>query len=238
MGERPLVWVAVLLVVGVGIGVLGTVLIVGTGGGSSHVVAALPTTLAPTTTTTTTVPLSGAAQELVDLLARGNTRSFHARYAVVSPTAQGQGATVSLEVWRQPPLVRQDTLVSAGGKTTDTAAFALQSGLVECTKSDPAPWTCQSASAAGTGLADLSTLTQRITAQLATASVTAKDDTVSGRPARCFTVTLDANSTQVCVDADGVPLLEASGGSQLQLQALDTEIPGGVFAVPAKVGGA
>ena len=234
--RRSPVWIVLALVAGVGIGVLGTVLIVGTGGDGS-------------------LPARGRAEH--DGAARDDHhehrpprsdgtgarrapgprqhRPFHARYTVVSPTAQGQGATVSLEVWRSPPLVRQDTVVTAQGKTTDTAAFALPSGVVQCTKTDPAAWSCQAASAPGSGLADLSTLTQRITAQLATATVTVKDDSVGGRPARCFTVTLDANSTVVCVDAGGVPLLEASGGSQLQLQTLDSDIPTGTFAPPAKV---
>src|SRR5438874_13807704 len=74
-------------------------------------------------TTTRPTKLVGEARTLVELLDRGRAVPVHVKYAVRSAQADAQGSNVEIELWRKPPRVRQDTVVTSPGQSARGATF-------------------------------------------------------------------------------------------------------------------
>jgi hypothetical protein len=225
MGMRTVAAAVTGGVIGAGIAVGLTVAIVGSGGSSHH-----PSS-APTSTTSTTVPLSATASDMLHLLSLGAKTDYHATYQVSSGTSASQGASVTLELWRRPPQVRQDTVVKIKGSSSDTAAFQIASGLVECTQQDKKGWSCVQ----GSGQQSPSSPQQLATSaaeQLAGARVQESSATIAGRSAQCFSFTVSGDATEICIDGQGIPLKLSSGGSTMTMMSIDHSLPAGVFTPP------
>lgn len=217
----------------VGAGVVASVLVAVLGTGS-HGKAAPPGPASagatPSATTSSTPPLTGTAAAMVALLAKGSGLSYHARYAVSSPSVAQQGATVVLELWRRPPQVRQDTTVTAKGKTSETAAFQNASGVTQCTRQGTADFACKLTSSSG--LSSPADLAAAAAKELTGADVTQKHDTVAGHAGTCFEIAAAGATTEICVDDEGIPLRISAAGTSMVLQVLDHSFASGVFTPP------
>jgi hypothetical protein len=167
----------------------------------------------------------------VRLLAAGASVSYHARYAISSTQTKAQKATVTLELWRRPPDVRQETVVKTASATTETAAFQGASGTVECSRQGMGPFACRQTSTGG--VASPQDLAATAAKELVGATVTQHSETVAGRSATCFELVLSGATTEVCVDAQGIPVRISSGGSTMTMQAYDRTVPSGIFTPPA-----
>ena len=175
--------------------------------------------------------LEGPARELAELLAEGRASTYHARYSGSSAT--GEGGALSLETWAERGRFRQDTVVDVAGQPFHRANFVLPGRGAACTKLGETPWSCEEVPATeleGTDLLGGSTLEQ-----LRRASIGATDSAVDGRAARCFAITYDARTTELCVSPEGVPLRIRSQSSQLLVEELDDVVDDAVFELPAPV---
>jgi hypothetical protein len=183
------------------------------------------------TTTTTTLPahLSKTARDLVDLLAKKDTTTYHARYSGSSPDA----TAITLETWQLPPKVRQDSDLTVEGQRAQTSAFVLGPEQVRCVRIEGATdWTCQPG-----GAADTDPLAA-IRARLGEIDVTARDTTISGHDVRCYEFTIDGATNELCLTLDqGIPVLVRASGSELTLLSLDDAVGEDDFTPPAAVAG-
>ena len=170
--------------------------------------------------------LEGAAKELVELLERDRTSTFHAVYEVTS--ADFAGASVAFETWRRPPNVRSDITVTKPDGIVRTRQLVLETGAVACQQADDTPWQCAKSP-------DLNDPFQGdILEQVASAEkVTAADRTIDGRDVRCFTLIQSEMTAEFCATPDGVPVLVESAGTSLRLTSLEDEV-GDVFEPPAE----
>jgi hypothetical protein len=184
-------------------------------------------------TVTTAAPLRGQAKELVALLDNGRKVTFHAKYAVRAKEVADAGQTVTLELWRKSPQIRQDTVVNQAGKVNIASSFFGAGDVVACTRADQGPWACQKADSSQQAGPDA--LLAQLTGQLSGADVTSSESTIAGQPVRCFALTLAGQSIRICARSDGVPALVEAGPSVLELTAIDTDVSDDVFKPPASV---
>lgn len=181
-------------------------------------------------------PVSGGidaeGQELLDLLEAGNERTYHASYAVTGdPDVIGD--ELRIDVWRRDGAVRQDLHQVTANGTVDTASFISPDGeVVGCQRIDEGAWTCalQSAGDEFTEAGLFGTLAR----ELEGADVTATDDTVADRDARCFTVARSGGEESQCMSLDGIPLSRVGGGAELVLDDLSEDVPDDIFTPPAE----
>lgn len=192
-------------------------------------------TSSTSTSTSTTEPdvslddLTGPARDLAELLAAGRQGTYHARYR--GTASGGQSGTLSLETWVDEGRVRQDTVVDVTGQAFHRANFVLEDTAAACTRLGDAAWSCEDTprSEAGADLLNGSTLEQ-----LTRAAVGEAPGEVDGREARCFTITLDAQTTELCASPGGIPLRIRSQSSELVIEMLEDTVDGTVFEVPAE----
>ena len=173
--------------------------------------------------------------ELVSLLERGEKIEYHAKYRAVTPEGAPAGTSMSIELWRSPPRLRQDVTVTAAGETATSAAFLLPSGGVGCTREAAgAAWTCTAIPK------DQSTATEslarQITQQTGGGPVTVRDARVAGIAVQCFNLPVSEATAEVCVTAEGIPALINSGGTRIELVSLAKDVPSQVFTPPVKAG--
>jgi len=178
--------------------------------------------------------VTGLAAELVALVEKGPHAVYHARYDVSSAQTVSQKASFTLEVWRKEGLYRQDSTISTSGVVNHASTFQTSEGIVSCRATGGGPWSCQKVPGSGAG--SLDEQLSKVTAQLAGAKVTARDDTIAGVAVRCFTIDLPSitTDTDVCLTHDGVPARQIAGDNKLNLITLDTTV-GDVFTPPAPV---
>lgn len=217
--------VAGLLALLIGGGGLATLLVVVLGGGSNGGVGSAreqgqsPAALSP----------EGA--ELVALLSKSRSLTFHAKYRGVSTDPSVEGQSLTVELWRKPPAEREDVEVSVSSSSSRSAGFLLSDGVVACNRTDARPWSCRKV--AGIPPSGTETLVRVITEAVAKREVSVKDETVAGRKARCFTVILETGDGEICVSSEGIPLRISAGPSRFELIELSTTVPDGVFKPPA-----
>lgn len=171
--------------------------------------------------------LDAGGAELVGLLAAGRDRTYHARYSVTGPDVGGDS---SLEVWQDDERLRTDTeLRTPEGASVHTAGFRLADGTVSCVQRDAEAWACSTAEPTPGGGDVFGTVEEQVKG----ASVTARDDSIDGRQARCFDFESADGPVTTCLSADGVPVLLSGGGSEIRLVELDDDVPDSVFTPPA-----
>jgi hypothetical protein len=185
----------------------------------------------PTTTTVDVEGLSDEAQELVALLQRARAVTYHVRYEGRSPELPD--ATIRVETWQQPPRIRQDSELPVQGQLARTRTLVLPDGGARCTQIGEQPWQCRRSTAAES---ETDVVSGDVVEQLRTAEVRARHTTIDGREVRCFTLSLATGATsELCANADGVPVLVRAGDSELRLLLLDQDVPAGTFDPPAPV---
>lgn len=174
--------------------------------------------------------VSAQGSELIGLLKKGRTATFHARYQAESSETEGE--EVAIDVWRKPPQIRQDTRVSASGRTASTSTFVLADRTVACTRADEAGWQCRTNPEHRPN--DPDALIQGVTEELASGPMEVREEVIGGTPARCFTVADGERTREVCATRQGVPARVSSGGARLELVELDTAVSDTVFKLPAR----
>ena len=185
-------------------------------------------------TTSTTSPasieeLEGDARELAELLAAGRARSYHATYEGSSDGATA--GTIALESWADAGRFRQDVSFDVGGLAVRRSTFVLEDRGVTCQRSGDEPWQCTDVPRDDVQGAD--PLTGGTLAQLRDAAVGEDVRDVAGRRARCFTVSFDAQTTEMCVSEDGIPLQVRTADARLLVTLLEDEVDADVFTPPA-----
>lgn len=211
-----------------------TVLALAGGDGTDAVDAAAASSTTSTTapTTTTTIAredLPPEAQELLDLVDRGRSGTFHARYAIFSPGLGESAATAELEVWRDVDRIRQDTVILDAAGPTRTAGFGSSTGTIGCQQAPGGDWTCrQVATEAYDPSEDFMT---GILEALGASPVTVQDATVGAFAGRCFTLA----GAELCLSPDGVPLRVDAGGTAYEILELDDDVADADFVPPAPV---
>ena len=182
----------------------------------------------PAGSTPTRNPHSAAlADELVALLSRGSTVTYHARY-VANATTPSPGSVVVLELWRTPQRLREDTTITAQGTVRRTAAFVSAARSESCVEEDGA-WHCS----AVTGPTP-ATLLDQVRVQAARADIEVVAANIAGHPAQCYTLVQTSGArSEVCLDQRGVPLRIGAGGLAYELQQIDDSVPDAVFTPPA-----
>lgn len=175
----------------------------------------------------------GPDDELIALLRRGRDLVYNAAYSVQSSDPEVAGGRLTLEVWRSPPRVRQDSDNQTDGQQAKSAAIK-DGKLVRCEQPSGGSWKCVNTSEAEAS--DFDNLVDRIAEEVKISRVTAVDDTVNGREARCFNLSSRGGDvTQVCVDRDGVPVRIASADSKLEITRLSRSVNNRVFDPPAPI---
>ena len=178
----------------------------------------------------TTLKLSNATKDLLALLAKGKNVVYHATYS-----AAVSGSSVSIELWQKPPLARRDTVFNASGtSSTRTEEFKLADQLVGCLQQGGGAWKCTQEPAGSQDPSDA--VVSNVGQALSGRDVTEKDQTISGRPVRCYSApavgTLQA--VEICLTADnGIPVLVDAGSGKITLDDINTQVPDSVFSLPA-----
>jgi hypothetical protein len=188
------------------------------------------------TTTTTAAPLSDDAQDLIARLERGRSGAVHVRMA----SAEGAlaGGSVTVEIWRDDDLVRQDVTLDSPGSHTEVSAFQLTDGNVICQRTAAdAPWECQRSVSVASENGDPVGLIEAVAANLQSAKVTATDDDVDGTPVRCYAIERPDGTSSLCLSEDGVPMRLSTQGQELTARSVDHEVDGVVFTPPGEVTG-
>ncbi len=177
------------------------------------------------------------AGRLRALLVAGTKVTYHATYTLTSSDPSAEGGTVGIEVWRQPPLERQDTkIVAPGNPTQNQEAFQLAGGLLTCIQATSGPWSCSSYSKAEASGADA--IVQQITKSLADDYVTGTNGVVAAMSAKCYNVANKSSVLSICVSLQGIPLEVTDGTNTLVVTELDHTVAKSLFVPPAAVGSA
>ena len=184
-------------------------------------------------TTTTTKALSGDAQDLMSRLERGRETAVHVRLASAEGAVAG---SLSVEIWRDGDLVRQDVVIDASGSHTEVSAFQLADGNVICQRTAAdAAWDCQRAVSVATESGDPVGLIEAVAANLQDADVSATDDDINGTAVRCYAIDRSEGASSLCLTADGVPMRLTTQGQELTATSVDQDVRAEVFTPPGEV---
>jgi hypothetical protein len=219
--RRLIVWGSIAAVLAAAVAVI---LILTSGGGGT-----------PTSNNAQNVNALGPqVAQLVALLEQGQKAKYHAEYRAVIPAQQGQqNASMSIQLWRSPPRLRQDVVISSGGQTATSSSFLLPDGAIGCTReSATAAWNCAPVPKEQTAAPD--TLAEQITQEVGGGTVTVKSRQVAGIAVTCFDLPVSEAAAEVCVTAEGIPALISSAGTRIELVHLTEDVPGDVFTPPVK----
>jgi hypothetical protein len=188
---------------------------------------------ATSSSTTTTHELGRDAEELLARLAEGREGAVHVRLASAEDALAG--GTVTVEIWRDGDLVRQDVQLDSATARTQVSAFQLADGNVICQREAEGPWACQRAASVGTENGDPVGLIEAAAANLQGAAVTGTDEEIGGTAVRCYAIERPDGSSELCLTEDGVPMRLATEGQVLTASGVDREVAGDVFTPPAEV---
>jgi hypothetical protein len=161
--------------------------------------------------------LSVTARELVALADQGSQVTHHAVYE--------QPGGLGLEVWADGERVREETRVDDGDhhlllRTPDDA--------VDCVEAS-GDWTCEDTDA----VPGLQSRVEQLTADLAGADVTEREDEVADLAVRCFEVTVAPDEVlEICLTPEGVLARLAAGDDRLELAQLDDDVDDDDFERP------
>jgi hypothetical protein len=189
----------------------------------------------PTPTLVTGHGLDTGGEALATLLADARNHTFHARYAVRG-NAKLLGGALELEWWNTAGHSRIDTIRTTDGSVTHTASIVNGDGAdsgINCQQLDEGPWSCRNVEVPAPG--DPNGIIATLTAQLSGRSVLERAGEVDGRPARCFRVTGGTDPLDVCTNADGVLLRNATPEVAYVITDLDQDVPDSIFDPPAPV---
>jgi hypothetical protein len=167
---------------------------------------------------------------LATLLAGARDHTFHAKYAVRG-SAEMLGGTLELEWWNTAGSSRIDTTRTTSDSVEHTASFVLEGKGYGCEQIDSGPWSCHPIEVPGDG--DPNGMISTLTAQLSGRTVSEHRAKVDGISARCFRIGGPGEPLDVCTDADGVLLRNATSEVAYEITDLDDEVPDSIFELPA-----
>jgi hypothetical protein len=182
--------------------------------------------------TVSTDGLTGDALELAGAINKASLLTYRAKYEGDHVNAaKGTTSHTTIEIWRQLPLARRDTLVASPEGTLHTEELRLEDRLLGCVdrnKGDTAPsWICVPKGDKGVDPAEPLLGLARPSA----GTVAARDATVAGVAARCFTVS-GTKVADVCFDADGIPISLDGGDGNMVRTELDRGVDPSDIAIP------
>ncbi|MBW3615240.1 MAG: hypothetical protein KY439_08030 [Actinobacteria bacterium] len=177
---------------------------------------------------TTTAPPGPGATELLALLEQARGSTFHARW--VARQNDGDGGEVRFELWNRPPHGRLDVVIGSSGLSS--SAVRNPSGAYRCARSGQEPWACQP----GGEVEPAGVILDAVRDAVAGVELAVTDETVVGRPARCFTEVATGREA-VCTTADGVPLRVLSGPQRIEILKLERTVGDADLEPPAGSGG-
>jgi hypothetical protein len=203
---------------------------------STTAVKTITTPPAPSTTVDPAT-LDGAAKELYTLVQTGRASRYHVVFTLSGPSLTQDTTEAVLEVWRDGARIRQDTKLTDARGTTHGTNIGGPNGTIVCQEQVGVPLACQQQT---TGPLDPnSDLLTTITDRLGATTVEARDDTVLGGPARCFTLDKAnaANTADLCLTPQGAPVTIDTAGLKAVATKLDTTVDDSSFVPPAPVSG-
>lgn len=169
---------------------------------------------------------------LATLLSNAHEHTFHAKYAVRGDRKL-LGGTLELEWWNADGRSRIDTTrTSADGAVRTTSIVDGDTG-VGCEQVDSGSWTCHPVEVPAAG--DPNGMIATLKAQLSGRPVNEHPGKVHGLAARCFHVGGAGEPLDVCTNADGVLLRNATSEVAYEITDLDQDVPDSVFDPPAPV---
>lgn len=203
---------------------IGALIVAITGGGDGDVVAG-------PAATTAEAALNDEAQELVDRLVEARKRPLHLTYAGGLAAAPETGK-LTIEIWWDGELTRQDLTTEAPAGKQQQSSFALPSGNVTCVKGADGAWACQRAASVATAGGKPASIIDSLVAQLNGRPVTVAKAKVGDTDADCYT--LDPTTDDgVCLRKDGVPVKFTVSGSELVATGVATDVDDDDFKPPA-----
>ena len=197
-------------------------------------------TTEPSTTTTVLDPsrLGPEGQEVYALVQAGRASDYYVRFDLSGANLPPSATSTSLEIWRSGPRLRQDTdLVDATG-TTHGSNLGGPDGTITCRQQPGLELTCRQETT--TPLPADADFLSSIMERLGGAEIVARDDTIVGVAVRCFVLDGDteANRSEVCLSATGVPLLVEVPGLRARAEETRNDpVDPAVFVPPAPVSG-
>jgi hypothetical protein len=195
----------------------------------SGTIPSVPTGSTVTVPAAVSLPSDAEGRSLLELMEKGRSLTFHATYKATGDPAVLPGE-LTIEVWRKGGKIRQDTSLKSDSGTAHTQSFVIDGKSLTCTQENNDPWSCSPESDPGTNVDGVFGSTA---AQLRGIDVTARDDTVSGRAAKCFDFATADGAGTLCFTPDGLPLRLALAGQDLSLNDLQTSVDDAVFSPPA-----
>jgi hypothetical protein len=161
-----------------------------------------PTTEPATTTTLDRSKLGPVARELLELVDSGRAGTMHILYDVVSQELLDTEATATLELWRRPGQLRQDTILNEKEGQSKSSLVGGPNGILRC---DESPTQALSCSQVSQEFSESDDFLSPILDLLNGATVTVETRTIGPFEARCYTLS-GAQQAEVCVDALGFPV--------------------------------
>jgi hypothetical protein len=168
--------------------------------------------------------------QLVALLQKGRTATFHATYMATGDPLK-LGGELSISVWRKDGKIRQDTVVKSDSSTSHTAGYIIKGHSASCVQQDDQPWTC---SLLPDSEADVDGIFGSAANQLQGVDVTVADDTIGGHKASCFSFPASDGTGTLCVTSDGIPVKLAINGEDLTISDLSSSVDDSVFVTPVE----
>jgi hypothetical protein len=178
------------------------------------------------------VDLDAGGTHLASLLTGARDHTFHARYAVTG-SPELLGGKLDLEWWNTKKHSRIDTTRKSNGQVVRTVSIVNGADGASCKRIDDGAWTCQKIAVPAPG--DPGGIVTNLTAQLTGRPVSEQPGKVRGRSATCFHVGGGTEPIDVCTNADGVMLRNASAKVTYEVTTLDTAVPDAIFKPPAPV---
>lgn len=217
--------VALALIAVFAVTAIGALVLAITGGDDGDVVAGPEAT-------TTTAALNDEAQELVDRLVAARKRRLHLTYTGGLAAAPETGK-LTVEIWWDGELTRQDVTTEAPAGKQEQSSFALPSGNVACIKGGDGVWACQRSAAVATAAGKPASIIDSLVAQLNGKPVTVAKAKVGETDADCYT--LDPTTDDVvCLRDDGVPVKFTLSSSELVATGVATDVDDDDFKPPAE----
>ena len=187
--------------------------------------SASPTASGASTTKAPTV----AGAELAKLIAASRNQTFHARYQATSTDPGAASQQITLDLWRKPPMEREDLVLTSGAQVVRSAGFLLPPKSVLCRQTDGVTWSC-----ANTPQTQADDLLKGVTGEVASQAAGVRDDVVGSKPVRCFTVPgQGAELSELCLTPQGITARLTTGSSKIELVDLSPDVPDNVFVPPA-----
>lgn len=165
--------------------------------------------------------LDQTTAELVDLSRAGGAGRYHVRYQ------QSDGST--MELWRSGDDLRQDVVTPEGA---EVRVLQVDDVTTRCDRSEGGEWRCTEADEA-----TAPDVLGRLVQDLQGVPFDVEDAEILGVAVRCFASRAGADTgadlVEICFTSDGVLARLAADGEQLEMVALDDEIPADAFDPPA-----